>query len=507
MPSIFWSSHRRWKLRYWALTAAILYVSYHFVRGMPLLSTNLPPYTGEHDVGTIDLEVPVNPPRRVDETINTETGEPAFQVDTVLFSVFYPSVNGSQGSKEKHLWVPKPIALHAEGYARFAHVNNWLTNNVFALGLWTLVGGNTVPAEVDVRMHGTSRSSHTYGDSAESHGDDYGLPEFPVIVFSHGMASARTSYTQYCGELASRGNIVIAIEHRDGSGPGSLLMHNGIAKGVFHISEDQLDPKPDTPKLKELQLAMRQIEVEEAVKVLRRINEGEGSEIFKSNPREEGKVLSDWKHRLNMDRIAVAGHSYGATLALQALKGAPSEALPFVGGIILDPGKSSGPLNHDINVPIMIIHSQSWSSKHSIFGGRPHFDVVKELVEGVMKRKKFAWFLTSKGTTHPSVTDAPLIEPMLLSWTTGSTIDAHEGVNQYVKVSETFMKYLGDGHRREVLKEEVSHPTYNDETRKIDNPDIAKFWQVHVSPSTFCAFPGLCGIEKDDRRRAVPYTA
>ena len=154
----------------------------------------------------------------------------------------------------------------------------------------------------------------------------------------------------------------------------------------------------------------------------------------------------------------------------------------------------------------MIIHSQSWSSKHSIFGGRPHFDVVKELVEGVMKRKKFAWFLTSKGTTHPSVTDALLIEPMLLSWTTGSTIDAHEGVNQYVKVSETFMKYLSDGHRREVLKEEVSHPTYNDETRKIDNPDIAKFWQVHVSPSTFCAFPGLCGIEKD-RRTAVPYTA
>lgn len=82
-------------MRYWLLTAAVLYVSYCFVRGMPLLSTNLPPYTGKHDVGTIDLEVPVNPPRRVDETINTETGEPAFQVDTVLFSIFYPSVNST----------------------------------------------------------------------------------------------------------------------------------------------------------------------------------------------------------------------------------------------------------------------------------------------------------------------------------------------------------------------------------------------------------------------------
>jgi platelet-activating factor acetylhydrolase len=83
---------------------------------MPLLSSNLPPYTGKHDVGTIDLEVPVDPPRRVGETINIETGEPAFQVDTVLFSIFYPSVNGSQSTKEKHLWVPKPIAHEQLAY-------------------------------------------------------------------------------------------------------------------------------------------------------------------------------------------------------------------------------------------------------------------------------------------------------------------------------------------------------------------------------------------------------
>lgn len=506
MASIFFSSFRRWKLRYWLLAAALFYASYCFLLGMPLFSSNLPPYTGEYDVGTIDLETPVNPPRRVGDTINTETGEPAFQVDTVLSSIFYPAVNGSLSSKEKHLWVPKPIALHAEGYARFAHINNWLTNNVFALGLWTLVGGNTVPAEVDVRLHGTAKSSYKYGDHAEAPADDYGLPEFPVIIFSHGMASARTSYTQYCGEMASRGNIVVAIEHRDGSGPGSLMLNNGTSKGVFHIGEDQLDPKPDTPKLKELQLGMRQAEVEETVKVLRRINEGEGLSIFRANPRGEGEVLTEWTHRLNLDRIAIAGHSYGATLALQALKGAPSEDLPFKGGIILDPGKSSGPLNHDVKVPVMIIHSQSWSSKHSIFHGRPHFEVVKELAQGVMERKKFAWFFTSKGTTHPSVTDAPLIEPMLLSWTTGSTIDAHEGVNQYVKVSDSFMQYLGDGHRRGLLKEEVSHPAYNEETRKISNPELSQYWQVHVSPSTFCAFPGLCGVE-EDRRRAVEYTA
>nr|OQO28278.1 hypothetical protein B0A51_04368 [Rachicladosporium sp. CCFEE 5018] len=117
----------------------------------------------------------------------------------------------------------------------------------------------------------------------------------------------------------------------------------------------------------------------------------------------------------------------------------------------------------------------------SIFHGRPHFEVVKGLVESITAdRKKLAWFLTAKGTTHPSVTDAPLIQPFLLSWTTGATIDVKEGV-----------------HQRGVLKEEVSHPTYNEQMRDISNKDIAKFWQVHVAPTTFCPYPGLCGIEED----------
>ena len=291
-----------------------------------------------------------------------------------------------------------------------------------------------------------------------------------------------------------------AIEHRDGSGPGSLLMGRDTTKNIFHFGADQLDPKPETPELKEMQLAMRQIEVEETVKVLRRINAGEGLDVYRANPRQEGIGLPEWKHRINMDRVVISGHSYGATLALQALKGAPSEALPFKGAIVMDPGKQSGPLNHDINVPILVVHSQSWSQKHTVFHGRAHFEVVQDLVREVLeKQKKYAWFVTAKGTTHPSVTDAPLIEPMLLSWTTGATIDVKDGIAQYVKISEEFMYYLQNGHRKGVLKEEVSHPKYDEETRHIGNDKIAKFWQIHVAPTAFCAYPGLCGIDEDKR--------
>lgn len=406
-------------------------------------------------------------------------------MDTTLFSIFYPTAKGAKSQDSKHSWISKPIGLIGEGYARFAHINNFLTNRVFTFGLWTLAGGIKIPANVDVPLL----------VSADVHMKPVDDFTFPVIVFSHGMASRRTDYSQYCSELASRGYVVAAIEHRDGSCPGSLVMEaDGSTRNIMHISAKQLQPSPaidtglETPELKQMQLDFRQAEIEETIRTLRYINNGEGASMYKKNPRGEGRTLERWRNRLDMDHIVVGGHSYGATGALQTLKGAPSESMPVVGAIILDPGKSSGPLNTDIDVPTLVVHSNSWSRKFSVFFGQPHFDVVKNLVDGIIKRGHDAWFLTSLETSHPSVTDAPLIEPMLLSWTTGSTISAKEGVHQYVKVSIEFLEYLQTGKRTGILNEAVTHPEYDDDVRdkkRKENMDqnIAKYWQIHVAPA------------------------
>ncbi|KAK0883766.1 hypothetical protein LTR87_002506 [Friedmanniomyces endolithicus] len=484
----------RWTIKYALAAMALSSFALYSVLDMPLLSNRLPPYTGEYKVGTIDIEVPVER-QNLSKAVFNHGRKPAFELETVLFSLYYPAVKDARSRKPKHLWFPKPIALQAEGYAKLAKVSNFFTNRIFALGLWTLAGSLTIPAAVDVPIVGTVKNYRDY--ETEHPIDDYGLPEYPIIVFSHGFASSRTDYTQYCGELASRGYVVAAIEHRDGSGPGSLVMRDGTTTKRSVISASELDPSPDIPALKVTQLAFREAEIVETVRVLREINAGLGNNIFKTNSRKEGKDLPEWRGRLNLERVVIAGHSYGATGAMQALKGRHIYQRPFVGGIILDPGKSSGPLNEDIRIPLLIINSESWSKTPSDFYGRPHFDVVRDIARKVLDESHiYAWFVTSKGTSHPSVTDAPLIEPLLLSWATGSTIDVKEGIRQYVKATEEFMLYLKDGHRRGILSEEVTHPEYEhdvrDEVSKASIPrEIEEYWRIHVAPSTGSILEGV----------------
>lgn len=493
--------------RYLVCASAVLYVLYCSVLSTPLFANPLPKYSGPYAVGAIDIETPAASPRVVDPARYKDTKQNAFELKTVLFTLYYPAVY-TTSKKPHHDWIPKPVSVTAEGYAKFAHIGHHITNRVFEGAIKGLVGNIQIPAQVDVPL-----SEDSSWETAAAVGKDTGVEAekvlgaqlghetddgHPVLVFSHGMASSRTDYTHFAGELASRGYVVAMIEHRDGSCPGSIIMQTGQpdeAKLTFRDSEVESPDGKDLSidEFKKAQLSFREAEIEETVRIIKMINTGQGAAVFAQNPRLEGTHLADWTGRLNTKQMIMGGHSYGATGAMQALRGGPSEKRPFKGAIILDPGKSSGRLNEDIQVPMLVIHSNSWSSTHSIFYGRPHFDVVKEIVEANNKRGHPSWFVTSLGTSHPSVTDAPLLEPLLLSSTTGAKIDVYEGLRQYVHVSVDFLKFLSDGQKRNLLNESAEFPKYDEgkgfgtwkpgqsDPEQGKDESWRKYWQVHVS--------------------------
>lgn len=182
---------------------------------------------------------------------------------------------------------------------------------------------------------------------------------FPLIVFCHGLAGNRLAYSyvpclssEFCGNLASQGFIVAAIEHRDGSGLGShvwsgvdsLLQSNGhtsekqrrrlrrafyrgtsesivnLANELNNEDKDEqecahLDPLREYSKvpylpfevlglapfmekqgkketaLRRAQLAMRMAEIEEALYVLKRINAGDSEWLASVHMRSLGSAL------------------------------------------------------------------------------------------------------------------------------------------------------------------------------------------------------------------------
>lgn len=245
--------------------------------------------------------------------------------------------------------------------------------------------------------------------------------------------------------------------------------------------------RSDTPiddfKLKEIQLNFREAEIVETIRLFERLNRGQGSKIRNLKPKSPETALPGFEDRLNMSAITVAGHSYGATGALQALKNAPNTNMPVNGAIILDPGKESGPLNHDIKVPTLVIQSGMWTEKKTQFYDQGwHFDVVKDLV----KKTRQGWFMTLTGSAHPSCTDAPLIVPWIMKLATHTTLDGKVALREYISTSINFLEYLRNGKEKGLLRKDVSSPDgpFGDPDDRVKvKGEFGADWEVHVVPT------------------------
>ncbi|KJZ75833.1 hypothetical protein HIM_04657 [Hirsutella minnesotensis 3608] len=77
--------------------------------------------------------------------------------------------------------------------------------------------------------------------------------------------------------------------------------------------------------------------------------------------------------------------------------------------------------------------------------------------------------------------------PLLLSWTTGASLDVGEALHEYVDVSAGFLETLKPRPAFGLLAERLTHDSYQhwvSEKRKDSFPkNWARLWEIHVSPA------------------------
>ncbi|OJA20012.1 hypothetical protein AZE42_05866 [Rhizopogon vesiculosus] len=256
------------------------------------------------------------------------------------------------------------------------------------------------------------------------------LSKWPVIIFSHGVGCSRLMYSAFCGEMASRGYVVVAIEHRDGTGPSSrITAKGGVQRDCYWLDWTDLhwvnldeQPKCDNT-LRHVQLEVRQAELEQVIMALDCISQGQ-----KVTQTRFSKGDWSWAPWTCIDPSSpiMVGHSFGGSLALAA---AADMRFNFSHVIAFDPATQRlAPWRRQICTPLLTINSEEF------FLGT-EFKILEEVAATASSCHTFLL----RGATHPAFSDVFLILPDYINRLVGLAADPLRVIGLTI---DTVVKFL-----------------------------------------------------------------
>ena len=437
----------------------------------------------------MEIEVPVREPRNFGNI--TRHGRNILVLETVLVTIYYPAAHPSKEQKKtsRQLWLGRPRLSMAQGYCKFASMP-YVGLPLFAPTFFTKLPAwrnaplsNSIPRRTENDANEPDKERKSKKHRLKEPEDGQSKPVFPLIMFSHGLGGTRTMYSSLCGELASYGFIVCATEHRDGSGPRSIINH---PEGFEHVDDKAKDAKgheadkgplkrkngydvmdyvfpKDNPydtapgseggvdrQLRDDQIDLRMAEVEEAFHIVGLINSGRGHEVAANNLRRKGHRDASshglegidwmrWTGGINMTSVTALGHSFGAATTVEMLRHVDRFSY-FKQGIILDiwgagakPTESES-MRHKLRMPIIAINSEAfayWPSNYSF---------VQKLTSEANPAP--TWLTTIRGTVHISPSDFVMLYPHVCSFFLKTTVNPRRGIDLHVNMALEFLKLI-----------------------------------------------------------------
>lgn len=258
----------------------------------------LPAYTGPEKVGTAEYEIPLS-------SLGLESIPKELPASTVKYRVFYPSRHVADGSCGVP-WLPEPQTAHLDAYLRLARLGPWLSKILLSIPLY--LRSTRMPA---------------YKNAALQSEDG----PLPVLILSHGLVGCMNSHSALLGELASRGVVCVAVEHRDGSGALSLA-RNESSKGAvdqpteissIYYKNLTLKIRPGIWEARDAQFQIRVFELAATYKALELLNGGEVLPNLAGGP-STMNVIPTASLNLKPGEVIWAGHSFGGATLIQFIK-------------------------------------------------------------------------------------------------------------------------------------------------------------------------------------------
>ncbi|CAK4082704.1 unnamed protein product [Aphanomyces euteiches] len=215
---------------------------------------------------------------------------------------------------------------------------------------------------------------------------------WPVVVFSHGLGGSLEMYSSFAQSLASEGFIVVSLNHSDGSG--------AVFRNLDNVTYTYYDRPPASYaadwtglgyQYRNKQLKQRVQHVRDVVDAIIAL-QNDASSVF--------------YQQINIDKIAVAGHSFGGATALTAAK--RDARLKVMVGLDI----WMEPLDEDVvaegvsTVPVCSIISQHWHTEWE-----SHFKLLQANSRHCSHPQ--STFLAIEKTRHNNFCDLALFSPFM----------------------------------------------------------------------------------------------
>lgn len=214
---------------------------------------------------------------------------------------------------------------------------------------------------------------------------------WPLVIYSHGLAGSLELYSTINEQMASQGNIVVVVNHCDGSASVARPEDHRI-EYYQKVSREVIDNVDGAGfRFRNAQLRHRVHELQRVLNAITKLHQEQPSQGL-------------FQH-VNLDNVSVWGHSFGGATALTTAHIDPR----FRKAVLLDAWMEpvDDEVKRGIGARIPVLHIISDQFMH----WRPNMEGMKQHMRGCSH--PLSKFLVLQGSRHNNFSDLPLFAPTL----------------------------------------------------------------------------------------------